>query len=347
MRRRVRAWMSIALLGLLSGCAAPAEDYGTVADFALIDQQGHAVTNGDLTGKVWVAAFFFTRCATVCPQVTASMARLQHDLAGESDVMLVSFSVDPRHDTPAVLNAYAERYGADPARWLFLTGPKVQVYALIQQSFLLAVEENAGADRTPGNEVTHSTRLAVVDAQGHVRGFFEGRQVDEEGRPIDDLPRLRRLVRALQREQTWLRPTDLPALNAILNATSAVLLVLGYTAIRRRRIGLHQTCMLTALAVSALFLASYLYYHFVVRGGQATPFGGPEGVRSAYLVILRSHYLLAMAAAPLAITTAYLGLRGRLVRHVRLARWTLPIWLYVSVTGVVVYWMLYQLYPPP
>jgi uncharacterized membrane protein YozB (DUF420 family) len=105
--------------------------------------------------------------------------------------------------------------------------------------------------------------------------------------------------------------------------------------------------MLAALGVSALFLLSYLYYHFVVKGGQPTPFTGPTAVRRLYLAVLLSHTVLAVVVAPLALYTAYQGLRNRLARHVKVARWTLPIWLYVSVTGVVVYWMLYHLYPSP
>jgi uncharacterized membrane protein YozB (DUF420 family) len=148
-------------------------------------------------------------------------------------------------------------------------------------------------------------------------------------------------------------PESFPALNAALNAASAVLLVLGYAAVRRRRLTLHAGCMLAALAVSAAFLASYLYYHVVVRGGEETrlssrwPSDAPDVLRYLYYAVLSSHILLAVVTVPLALVTAFLGLRGRLARHVRLARWTLPVWLYVSVTGVVVYWMLYQLYPAP
>jgi uncharacterized membrane protein YozB (DUF420 family) len=140
-----------------------------------------------------------------------------------------------------------------------------------------------------------------------------------------------------------------PALNAALNAAAGILLLAGYLAIRRRAVRAHVACMLTALAVSAAFLASYLYYHLAIKGGRATSFhdqapGAPDWVRYLYYGILGSHTLLAAAVAPLALVTAYLGLTNRLSRHVRLARWTLPIWLYVSVTGVVVYWMLYRLY---
>jgi uncharacterized membrane protein YozB (DUF420 family) len=144
-------------------------------------------------------------------------------------------------------------------------------------------------------------------------------------------------------------PDGLPSVNAVLNATSALLLVTGYKAIRARRVPLHKACMLSALGVSAVFLASYLYYHFVVKAGQPTYFSdrAPDAPRWAgwlYKAILSTHTLAAIVAAPLALFTAWQGLRGNLKRHVRVARWTLPIWLYVSITGVVVYWMLYRLY---
>ena len=149
----------------------------------------------------------------------------------------------------------------------------------------------------------------------------------------------------------WLGRTVSPELNASLNGLSGVLLVLGFLAIKRRFIALHKACMLAALAVSALFLASYLYYHFVLKEAVATRFAqrnpsAPAAMAYGYYVLLTSHTVLAVVVAPMALITAYLGLRDRLKSHMRLARWTLPIWLYVSVTGVVVYWMLYRLYPP-
>lgn len=141
-----------------------------------------------------------------------------------------------------------------------------------------------------------------------------------------------------------------PGWNASLNATAGVLIVLGYVAIKARAVTLHKVLMLAATGVSALFLASYLYYHFAVKRGISTPFVAPEGqewVRTVYLAILLSHTILAVVVAPMVLVTVYLGLRDRLRGHVRLAWWTLPTWLYVSVTGVVVYWMLYRLYPSP
>lgn len=137
---------------------------------------------------------------------------------------------------------------------------------------------------------------------------------------------------------------QLPAVNAVLNGASAVLLVSGYAAIKSGRVSLHKICMLAALADSTLFLSSYLFYHFAVRGGQPTTFGGSGTERAIYYAILLTHTLLAMVVAPLALITAYLGVRDRLAKHVRLARWTFPIWLYVSVTGVIIYLMLRPYY---
>ena len=136
--------------------------------------------------------------------------------------------------------------------------------------------------------------------------------------------------------------TDLPALNAFLNGTSALLLTAGYVAIRTRRVELHRALMLSALVVSALFLTSYLYYHAHVG---ATRFTGVGWVRPFYFALLISHTTLAAAIVPLVIVTAYRALKKDFSRHRRIARWTLPIWIYVSVTGIFVYLMLYQLFP--
>jgi uncharacterized membrane protein YozB (DUF420 family) len=135
--------------------------------------------------------------------------------------------------------------------------------------------------------------------------------------------------------------SDLPALNATLNGISAVLLTAGYLLIRRGRPDLHKRCMLAALTTSAFFLISYVVYHLNTG---SRPFPGQGPIRLVYFAILITHVTLAAAILPLALTTAARGLRSQYDRHVRIARWTLPIWLYVSVTGVVIYLMLYQLY---
>src|SRR5262249_35857837 len=122
-------------------------------------------------------------------------------------------------------------------------------------------------------------------------------------------------------------------------ATSAVLVSMGYWFIRRRWIKLHFICMLGAVLISSLFLTSYLYYHYF-HG--ATPFPVSGWTRPAYFSILISHTILAALVAPMVLTTIYFAIRGQFASHRRIARWTLPIWLYVSVTGVVVYWFLYH-----
>jgi len=136
----------------------------------------------------------------------------------------------------------------------------------------------------------------------------------------------------------------LPVVNAALNATSAALLILGYGFIRRRRVTAHLTCMLTAFAVSCLFLVSYVVYHYHAGSRH---FGGRGWIRSVYYPLLISHLTLAVLIVPLALATIYRAWSGQFARHRRIARWTLPLWLYVSVTGVLVYWMLYHLAPRP
>lgn len=131
----------------------------------------------------------------------------------------------------------------------------------------------------------------------------------------------------------------LPTVNAVLNATSAVLLLAGFIAIRAKRIGLHTACMGGALVVSAVFLASYLTYHLQVG---SVRFTGAGWIRPVYFGILISHSVLAVLIVPLALRTVWLAMRRRFEAHTAIARWTLPAWLYVSVTGVVVYLMLYH-----
>jgi uncharacterized membrane protein YozB (DUF420 family) len=138
--------------------------------------------------------------------------------------------------------------------------------------------------------------------------------------------------------------TDLsifPALNATLNGASAVLIATGRILIRRKQVRRHRACMIAAVTTSTLFLASYLYYHAHVG---SVHFPGQGWIRAVYFALLISHTLLAVAVVPLVLLTLTAALRGRFDRHRRIARWTYPIWLYVSVTGVLVYVMLYQIY---
>ena len=134
--------------------------------------------------------------------------------------------------------------------------------------------------------------------------------------------------------------SDFPAIDATLNATSAVLLALGYFFIRRKNVPAHRLSMLSAFASSTLFLACYLWYH--AHHG-VTRFRGTGAVRAFYFGLLGSHTVLAVAIVPLVLVTLSRALNRRFDRHRRIARWTLPLWFYVSVTGVIVYWMLYHL----
>jgi putative membrane protein len=133
----------------------------------------------------------------------------------------------------------------------------------------------------------------------------------------------------------------LPALNALLNGASAALLTCGWLAIRRRRIAVHRACMLGAFSVSVLFLVSYVVYHALAG---SRPFTGQGWIRPVYFAVLISHVVLAAAMVPFVLTTLYRALGADFPRHVRLARVTLPVWLYVSITGVIVYLILYRLY---
>lgn len=134
--------------------------------------------------------------------------------------------------------------------------------------------------------------------------------------------------------------TDLPALNATLNGIAAIFLTIGYVFIRNRRIAQHRACMIAAFATSTLFLISYLIYHYHVG---SRPFTGQGPIRVVYYTILITHVVLAAAIVPMVLMTMSRALRNQFARHKAIARWTLPLWLYVSVTGVIVYVMLYQM----
>jgi cytochrome oxidase Cu insertion factor (SCO1/SenC/PrrC family) len=170
-------------------------------DFTLTEQSGKPLSLADLKGKVWVASFVFTRCTGPCPKVAATVARLQSELAPtRPDLRFVTFSVDPGHDTPEVLTKYAGRFGAKD-HWLFLTGKEGEVHKLLNDGFY--VDATRKPDGKPGDEFTHSTKLAVVDKAGNIRGYFDGVQDehDEKGEMYEDgLKRLAKLVDVLLKE---------------------------------------------------------------------------------------------------------------------------------------------------
>lgn len=318
------------------GLAAPARhpiDFGPVGEFSFQERNGASVTRESLLGSPSIVGFMFTRCAGPCPKLTANMRRLQEELEG-TPVRLVSISVDPEYDTPEVLRAYADSYTADPERWWFLTGDEQETYELIRGSFALSVDKLPDADVVAGLRVTHATRLVTVDAAGLVRGYYDGES--DEG------------VSAAAKRARFLAggASPLPAVNASLNATSASILVLGLVAIKAGRRRLHAGLMRTAFLVSLCFLASYLYYHFVVVSQVGpTSYNGSGWKRAAYFALLLSHTLLAIVNLPMVLRTLWLAHRERWEAHARMARVTFPIWLYVSVTGVLVYLVLYQWNP--
>jgi len=333
--------------------AAAAQDLGDasmdVGPIRLTERSGETVTDASLSDRVWIGSFIFTRCTLSCPRISSIMKSLQERLAG-TDVLLVSISVDPEHDTPAVLADYAKRFSADPRRWWFLTGDREAIYEMIAGRFHLTALTNPAPDPDGKDEaIVHSDRLALVD-HGKIVGLYDS----QEPTAIDNaLAEARR--RALP---AWVRA--LPAVNASLNGLCTVLLLIGWVLIRRPIAARtvpplssasealrnpvtrgHVIVMSLAFAAAAAFLGSYLCYHYFAG---SVKFRAGGAIQWAYLTILLSHVVLAaLGVAPLALLTLYHALRGDFARHARLARLTFPIWLYVSITGVVIYLMLYQM----
>ncbi|MCA9007543.1 MAG: SCO family protein, partial [Planctomycetaceae bacterium] len=169
-----------------------------IEDFSLTERSGKTVTKEDLLGKPWVACFVFTRCAGPCPRVSGQFYQLQKDLK-DQDFRLVTFTVDPKNDTPDVLSRYAESVGADPEKWLFLTGDQNVIFHLIEKSFLMPVEENKNPARKPGFEVIHTTNVMLVDKDGRVLGKYNA---------INDveMAELRREVRKLVNKEEEPKP---------------------------------------------------------------------------------------------------------------------------------------------
>lgn len=346
----VQRFAGLVILLMVAGCKpvtetgqAPLWDAVPVQDFSLTECHGQTIGRKDLLGKPWLACFVFTRCATTCPRVTVAMSGLQNEFK-DLDMHFVSFTVDPKNDTPAVLREYSQKAEADPQRWYFLTGDQAEIYGLIHQSFKMPVQELDGADRKPGFEVIHSNNIMYVDAEGRVQGKFNAVLDDS----MNDLRRFLRTPPLVR---------QFPAVNASLNALATLLLVAGFLAIKLRRPVAHKRLMLGTFAVSVVFLCCYLTYHYFAGSKK---FEGEGMIRYTYLSLLLTHIVLAALVPVLAIVTIWKGLAAerfdRLARageaglpagnwasHRRWAWITFPIWLYVSVTGVVIYWMLYRM----
>lgn len=166
--------------------ALPKWDPKGIADFSFTERSGRTVTKADLLGHPWVVCFVFTKCAGPCMTVSGSMTRLQEALK-DTDVRLVTLTVDPDRDSPKILADYADGFGADADRWLFLTGDKEKLYNLTMKSFLMPVYEAQGVNRKPGWEVVHTTNILLVDETGVVQAKYDGRDLDQVQALIDRL----------------------------------------------------------------------------------------------------------------------------------------------------------------
>ena len=178
----------LASLALVGGCksshAAPALDVlGQVPAFSFTDQTGAQVTSKDLTGHVVIADFIFTRCPTICPTVELKMERIGKKLDGLGDKLrMVSFSVDPEHDTPPVMATFAARYHADPAHWKFLTGPLAEVKHAAEDGLHMSIErKGTAADGTP--DIAHDTHFVLIDQKMRIRGYYDS----SDGKRLDQL----------------------------------------------------------------------------------------------------------------------------------------------------------------
>jgi len=304
-------------------------------------------------GSPWVAVPFFVRCSGPCPSLTADLrSRVYEELQG-TGARIVSFSVDPSYDTPQALAEYAARFEIDTESWLFLTGSEEAMGRFVRNGLKVPLDLGPRAeDATQEPEITHGTRLPVVDAEGQIAGWYQAARAVLGSDPavVDagfDLL-LDRVLHLAGKPGPEVAVSPLPLLNAVLNGTAFLLLLAGWRAIRTGNKDRHIFLMRAAFIVSAAFLASYLIYHLGVQRNQGPrPFNGPGWTKTAYLVLLISHVSLAIVNLPMVLRVLVLARREDWEAHKRLARKTLPIWLYVSITGVVVYLLLYPFNPVP
>jgi protein SCO1/2 len=188
------------LLAQLKFLGKPLPVLGKVADFTLTNQAGHAVSLVDLNGHVWVADIIFTRCPGPCMKMTRQMKELQQSILSRSEAKLVSLTTDPDYDTPSVLKNYAQHAGADPGRWMFLTGTKDQIANLAIHSLkLTAVEKKPEERESPQDLWIHSTIFVVVDRKGQLRGVFETTGDGVDYKQVK--PRLLAAIRRLERDR--------------------------------------------------------------------------------------------------------------------------------------------------
>jgi len=175
-----------------AACArrTPLPVLGHVPDFRLISQSGEPFDGKSLDGNIWVADFIYTHCPGPCPRMSAQLRRVQSAVTEIPDVRLVSFSVDPEHDTPEVLARYAERFHADPKLWFFLTGDRDKIYQLAQQGFHLSATPLAQEGSQPNDGFIHSSRFVLVDGEAVIRGYYDSSDAAALSRLRKDLTTL-------------------------------------------------------------------------------------------------------------------------------------------------------------
>lgn len=360
-RAAAQAWP-----GENAGAPAPssAERFGEVPDFTFVEADGRAVTRADLLGAPWLAVPFFVKCSGPCPSITTDLRNRLHDALAGTPIRIVSLSLDPTLDTPAELTEYRAQRRIDAERWWFLTGTdEAAMSRFLTEGLKVPAARNADAAEY-GQSITHGTRMPVIDSAGRIAGWYElspaamVKDVADTTRHEALIAGHYALVLARLRALAGL-PFDgppavgpsrsrLPLINACLNGTAFVLLLLGLAAIKGGMRERHEHLMKAAFVASAAFLGCYLYYHGVVqRQHGPTRFHGTGAAKAAYLALLASHVVLAIVNLPMVLRTFWLARKERWEAHKRLARWTFPIWLYVSITGVIVYLVLYPLNPAP
>ncbi len=293
-------------------------------DFTVTTHDGATLHRNDLRGRPWLAAFVFTRCTSVCPIVTSRLSGFARTLPPA--YRIVAFSIDPDHDTRDVLAKHAAGLGADGKRWAFTRfESKAERDRVVQKGFFMGLEDTPADTANP---IAHAPYIALIDANGVVRAWYDSTDADK--------------MEELRRDATALGLTGfyaMPAVNATLNALSAILLLTGISFIRAGRRDWHVAYVLGALLASAAFLVCYLWYHAVAG---STRFPGTGTARTLYLALLLTHTILAAAVPPLVCVVVWKAAKKDWERHKKWARITVPAWLYVSVTGVSIYWWLFR-----
>lgn len=165
---------------------------GNVPAFALTAHTGQPITLSDLRGQIWITNFFFTTCRSICPIMQDNMQEVQKAFASNPAVQIISFTVDPEHDTVTVLRDYAHRRGAMPGKWLFVTGEKKAIYRLARQGFKLAADDVPEELQGTRHDFIHSEKFVLVDAQGRIRGYYSGLDMQQVHRLIEDAQKLLR-----------------------------------------------------------------------------------------------------------------------------------------------------------